>query len=104
VTRQARGALIYFGPQHTIPTKETIGYPSLVGLDDGRVIVARLMRGTAPGLYSLMMLGPILEDVRVIWAAMLTGIVPAHEAQRLIRRADRRAAAGQVSSTRSRGG
>lgn len=81
------GALLYFERQHTPPTPDMLGYPCIVETEDGRVLLKRLLKGSAPGLYDLESLnGPTLEDIRLRWAAEITAIIPAKAARRLIRR------------------
>jgi SOS-response transcriptional repressor LexA len=85
------GALIYFEQQHTPPTPDMIGYPCIVETEDGRVLFKRLLKGSGPGLYDLESYnGPTLSDVRVVWAAEPTAIIPAKQARRVIRRAAER--------------
>lgn len=81
------GALLYFEAQHTPPTPDMLGYPCIVETEDGRVLLKRLLKGSAPGLYDLESLnGPTLEDLRLRWAAEITAIIPAKAARRIIRR------------------
>lgn len=85
------GALIYFEQQRTPPTPDMIGYPCVVETEDGRVLFKRLLKGSGPGLYDLESYsGPTLSDVRLVWAAEPTAIIPAKQARRVIRRADER--------------
>lgn len=85
------GSLIYVESQRTPPTPDMIGYPAVVETDDGRVLLKRLLKGSAPGVYDLESLnGPTLEDVRVRWAAEVTAIVPPRQARRIIRSASER--------------
>lgn len=82
------GALIYFEDQRNPPTPDMIGYVCIVELEDGRVLIKRLLRGSAADLYMLeSQVGPPLEDVRIRWAAEPTAIIPAKQARRIIRRA-----------------
>lgn len=81
------GALLYFERQHTPPTPDMLGYPCIVETEDGRVLLKRLLKGSAPNLYDLeSQNGPTLEDVRLRWAAEITAIIPARAARRIIRR------------------
>lgn len=85
------GSLIYFENQHTPPTPDMIGYPCVVETEDGRVLFKRLLKGSAPDLYDLESYnGPTLSDVRLVWAAEPTAIIPAKQARRVIRRAGER--------------
>jgi len=81
------GALIYFEDQRTPPTPDMLGYVCIVETEDGRVLLKRLLKGSAPGLYDLeSQFGPTIEDVKLRWAAEPTAIVPAKQARRIIRR------------------
>lgn len=85
------GSLVYFENQRTPPTEDMIGYYAIMELEDGRVLIKRLLRGTKPGHYSLMsQVGPPIEDVRIRWAAEPTAIIPPRQAQRIIRRTGER--------------
>lgn len=85
------GSLIYMESQRTPPTPEMIGYPVVVELEDGRVLLKRLLKGSGPGLYDLeSRSGPTIADVRIRWAAEVTAIVPPRQARRIIRSAHER--------------
>lgn len=87
----ANGSLVYIEDQRTPPTEDMIGYYAVLEIEDGRVLFKRLLRGTKPGLYSLMSQeGPPIEDVRIVWAAEPTAIIPPRRAQQIIRRAGER--------------
>lgn len=79
------GALVYISDQRTPPTPDMLGHVVLVELEDGRVLVKRLLRGSKPGVYDLeSIVGPTLEDQRIVWAAHVIAIVPPYEARRII--------------------
>ena len=88
------GALVYFENQSTPPTEDMIGEIVVVQIargpeaaDDEDILVKRLQRGSAAGLYDLeSIVGPPLRDVRIRWAAEITQIIPPRQASRLIRR------------------
>lgn len=87
------GALIYFEEQKTTPDADMLGYPCVVETEDGRVLVKRLLRGSAPGLFDLeSIVGPTIRDVRLNWAAEILAIVPPRQARRIIVRAEESAA------------
>lgn len=87
------GALIYFEEQKTAPDADMLGYPCVVETEDGRVLVKRLLRGSAPGLFDLeSIVGPTIRDVRLNWAAEILAIVPPRQARRIIVRAEEQAA------------
>lgn len=86
----ADGGLIYFEHQRLPPTEDMIGYYVVCELDDGRVLLRRLLRGLKRGHHSLMsQLGPGGEDVRIVWAAEPIAIIPPKQAKLIIRRAQR---------------
>lgn len=81
------GALLYFEEQVTKPGKDMLNRVVIVETMDGRVLVKRLMRGSATGRFDLQsILGPTLEDVEIRWAAHITAIIPPIQAQKIIRR------------------
>lgn len=81
------GSLIYFESQRHPPSPDMIGYPCVVETEDGRVLLKRLLKGSAPGLYDLeSLIGPTMQDVRIRWAAEITAIIPPRQARRVIRR------------------
>lgn len=85
------GGLVYFENQRTPPTEDMIGYYCIVELDDGRVLLKRLLRSALPGHYSLMsQVGPMIEEVRVVWAAEPIATVPPKQARQIIVRAGER--------------
>ena len=87
------GSLIYFEDQKSEPTPDLIGEVCAVQTEDGRVLVKRLLRGSAPGLFDLeSIVGPTIKDVRLVWAAEITHFVPPRQARRIIVRAEENAA------------
>lgn len=79
------GALIYFEDQQTPPSPSLYGAVCAVETEDGRVLVKRLKRGSAPDLYNLESdFGPVIEDARLVWAAEIIAIVPPRQARRII--------------------
>ena len=82
------GSIIYFEDQRTPPTPDMLGYPCVVETEDGRILLKRLLKGSAPGLYDLeSRIGPTLENVRLKWAAEVTYVAQPKQARRIIRRA-----------------
>lgn len=87
------GSLIYFDDQKVEPTPDLIGEICAVETEDGRVLVKRLQRGSEPGLWNLeSIVGATIKDVRLRWAAEITGITPPRQARRIIIRAEDHAA------------
>jgi hypothetical protein len=53
--------------------------------DADEVLVKRLLRGSAPGVYDLESLaGPTRHDARLRWAAHITAIIPPFQARRIL--------------------
>jgi SOS-response transcriptional repressor LexA len=87
------GALIYFENQHTPPTPDMLRFVCVVETDDGEVLIKRLLKGSEPGLYDLESIaGPLREDVRLRWAALITAFVPPYQARQIVHHAGERAA------------
>lgn len=71
------GSVIYYAQRNEQPTDDMLGKVCVICLPDGRVLLKRLLRGSAPGLYDLMSTGyPMLRDQKVIWAARVDWIRP----------------------------
>lgn len=69
------GAILYYSRQ--LPPDTMIGRRCVVRLEDERVLVKTLRRGSEHGLYSLLSLNaPDIEDVGVQWAAPIDWIKP----------------------------
>ena len=80
----ADGALIFYSETHSAPTDDMLGMIVIVGLDDGSVLLKRLLRGSERGLFDLESInGPVLRDQKVAWAAHIDSIVPPWRAKRL---------------------
>jgi hypothetical protein len=53
--------------------------------DGDEVLVKRLLRGSAPGVYDLeSLVGPTRHDARLRWAAHITAIIPPFQARRVL--------------------
>ncbi|MBB3893244.1 hypothetical protein GGQ61_003986 [Phenylobacterium haematophilum] len=79
------GALIYFEDQRSSPSSDMLGQVVVVETDTDEVLVKRLLRGSAPGLYDLeSVAGPTRRDARLRWAAHITAIIPPYQARRII--------------------
>ena len=69
--------LVYYDDVRTPPTPDLLGKLCVVGLDDDRVLVKRLRRGSAPGTFNLESnTEGLIEDVRVMWAALVRSMSP----------------------------
>lgn len=68
--------LVYTGEQSVIED-EVLNRLCVVQLEDGRVLVKRLVKGTLPQHYHLVSTNaPMIEDVRIVWAARVKAIIP----------------------------
>lgn len=81
------GALIYFERQELPPSEALIGEEVVVETVDGRVLFKRLLRGKEEDCYDLESRnGEKLENIRLVWAAEPTAIIPPRQARRIIKR------------------
>lgn len=70
------GALVYYNDRHDPPTEDLIGLTCIVGLDDGRVMIKKLLRGRKPKHFDLYSISaPLMQDARVIWAAPIMAVI-----------------------------
>lgn len=68
--------LVYAGDQ-TLIEEDVLNRLCVVQLEDGRILVKRIQRGTLPQHYHLASTNaPLIEDVRVLWAARVKAIIP----------------------------
>ena len=82
------GSLVYFEDQRTPPTEDMLGHIVILETDGGQVLIKRLLRGDRKGRYDLeSVVGPLLPNQRLRWAAFPSAIIPAPYARRIIRRA-----------------
>jgi hypothetical protein len=82
------GALIYFEDQRRTPTPDMLGEVVVVETEAGEILVKRLLRGSARGVFDLeSLVGPTRHDTRLRWAAHITAIIPPVQARRIILRA-----------------
>lgn len=80
------GWLVYYDDRREPPTEGLLGELCVVGIIDGSVLIKTLARGSRKNLYNLeSVTAPIMRDVRVGWAALVTAIIPRRQARRLIR-------------------
>lgn len=78
------GWLVYYDDRRDPPTTDLIGELCVVGLSDGRVLVKKLFQGRRKRHFDLeSVAAPMLRDVRVDWAAMVTAIIPRRQARKL---------------------
>lgn len=72
------GWLVFFDDVRSPVTDDIVGKLCVVGLEDGRVLIKRLIRSrSAPNLFHLYgQFGDPTLDVRVKWAAQVKSVVP----------------------------
>lgn len=81
------GWLFYFEDRREPITDDLLGELCIVGLEDGRVLIKIPHRGSAPGLFHLESRNAaMLADQRIVWAALITAIIPARAAQKILKR------------------
>lgn len=69
------GTLLYYSK--LLPPDQMVGRRCVVHLEDGRMLVKSLRKGSERGLYTLVSLNaPDIEDVAVTWAAPIDWIKP----------------------------
>jgi hypothetical protein len=88
------GWLVYYDELRHPPTPDMMGELCVVGLKDERVLIKYLHRGRGPDLFDLESVSaPTMRDVPVLWAALVTALIPGPTARRIIRREAAKAAA-----------
>lgn len=81
------GWMVYYDDRKHPPTPDLLGELCVVGLAGGSVLVKTLAPGSRRNLYNLeSVTAQTLRDARVEWAALVTAIIPRHQARRLIRK------------------
>lgn len=69
--------IVYYDDVKTPPTPDMLRKLCVVGLQDGRVLVKMLMKGTIPGRYHLVsQTEGIIEDAEIVWAAEVRAMAP----------------------------
>lgn len=78
------GWLFYFDDRREPVTEDLIGELCIVGLENGQTLVKKLYRGRGEGLFDLESTNaPTLRDQKIVWAALITAIIPARAARRV---------------------
>ncbi|KTR07378.1 hypothetical protein NS365_04665 [Aureimonas ureilytica] len=81
------GWLVYFEDEQLVPSEDLIGELCVVGLEDDRIMVKVLQPGRGPGLFDLESFNaPVMRDVPLRWACLVTSIIPRKPARQLIKR------------------
>lgn len=84
----ADGSIVFYDERREPPTDDMLGEVVIVGLDDDRVLLKRLLRGSPdkPGHFDLESFnGERLADQKVEWAAFVAAVIPPRQARRIIR-------------------
>lgn len=69
------GTILYYSKQ--LPPEQMVGRRCVIRLEDDRVLVKSIRRGSERGLYTLVSLNaPDIEDVALQWAAPIDWIKP----------------------------
>ena len=78
------GDVIFWRRDAMAVLEDDLGRPVVAELEDGRVVLKRLMSGSKRGFWSLFSLNPAhpnLLDVRVVWAARVLPPLPREDVQ-----------------------
>ncbi len=75
------GWTVYYDERRDPPTPDLIGQLCVVGLENGQILIKKLVRGRAPNRFDLWSAteGP-LQDQVVLWAALVTAMLPPGQA------------------------
>lgn len=69
--------LVYYDQIRDPPSFDLLGKLCVVGLQDGRVLIKKLRRGSTAGFYNLESVTEgLIEDVAVVWAAKVKIMTP----------------------------
>lgn len=69
------GTILYYSKQ--LAPESMVGKRCVVKLEDDRVLVKGIRRGSSPGLFTLVSLNaPDIEDAAIVWAAPIDWIKP----------------------------
>lgn len=82
------GGIIYYDDRRDPPSDDMLGEVVIVGLDDDRVLLKRLLRPTAgkPGHFDLESFnGEQMPDQHVVWAAFVAAVIPPRQARKIIK-------------------
>lgn len=84
----ADGSIVFYDDRRDPPSNDMLGEVVVVGLDDERVLLKRILRGSPdmPGHFDLESFnGERLSDQKVEWAAFVSAVIPPRQARRIIR-------------------
>jgi transcriptional regulator with XRE-family HTH domain len=70
------GALIFFNPNDRYPPDIMVGKPSVITLQDNRIIIGILRRGLSVGIFDITYIGHQIEDQKASSAAPIQWIKP----------------------------
>jgi DNA-binding XRE family transcriptional regulator len=84
----ADGSIVFYDDRRDPPTDDMLGEVVVVGLEDDRVLLKRLLRGSPnkPGCYDLESFnGERIPDQEIAWAAFVSAVIPPRQARKIIR-------------------
>lgn len=84
----ADGSIVFYDDRRDPPTDDMLGEVVVVGLEDDRVLLKRLLRGSPnkPGHFDLESFnGERMPDQEVAWAAFVSAVIPPRQARKIIR-------------------
>lgn len=80
------GWLVYYDDRRDRLTNDMLGQPCVIGLENGHTVIKTPQPGTKRGFFHLESANPAVDtmrDQRVLWAALVTAIVPRVPARKL---------------------
>ncbi|WCA57796.1 helix-turn-helix domain-containing protein [Agrobacterium tumefaciens] len=82
------GGIIYYDDRRDPPSSEMLGEVVIIGLEDDRVLLKRLLRPSSgnPGHFDLESFnGDQMPNQRVLWAAYVSAVIPPRQAKKIIK-------------------
>jgi transcriptional regulator with XRE-family HTH domain len=82
------GGIIYYDDRRDPPSNDMLGEVLIIGLDDDRVLLKRMLRPTTgkAGHFDLESFnGDQMPDQRVLWAAYVAAVIPPRQAKKIIK-------------------
>lgn len=82
------GGLIYYDDRRDPPSTDMLGEVVIIGLDDDRVLLKRLLRPSSgnPGHFDLESFnGDQMPNQQVLWAAYVSAVIPPRQAKKIIK-------------------
>lgn len=82
------GGIVYYDDRRDPPTDDMLGEVVIIGLEDNRVLLKRLLRPTIgkKGFFDLESFnGDQMPNQRVEWAAFVSAIIPPRQARKILK-------------------